>query len=42
MLVNIIVFRFVKICYKKGVAEITVGDVKGIRQSNVRALKLMQ
>ncbi len=27
-------FRFVKFCYERGVSEIVVGDVKGIRQNN--------
>ena len=30
-------FRFVKLCYEKGVTEIVVGDVKGIRQNNKNA-----
>ncbi|MHA1506264.1 MAG: RNA-guided endonuclease InsQ/TnpB family protein [Candidatus Asgardarchaeia archaeon] len=32
--VNTIVFRFVKLCYEKGVTEIVVGDVSGISQNN--------
>jgi len=32
--INTIVFRFVKLCYEKGVTEIIVGDVSGIRQNN--------
>ena len=32
--INTIVFRFVKLCYEKGVGEIVVGDVGGIRQNN--------
>ena len=35
--INTIVFRFVKLCYEKGVTEIVVGDVKGIRQNNKNA-----
>ncbi len=32
--INTIVYRFVKLCYEKGVTEIVIGDVKGIRQNN--------
>jgi len=32
--VNTIVYRFVKLCYERGVTEIIVGDVRGIRQNN--------
>lgn len=32
--INTIIHRFVKLCCEKGVSEIIVGDVKGIRQNN--------
>ena len=32
--INTIVHRFVKLCYEKGVTEIVVGDVSGIRENN--------
>jgi len=32
--INTIIYRFVKLCYEKGVTEIIVGDVRGIRQGN--------
>ncbi len=32
--VNTIIYRFVKLCYEKGVTRIIVGDVGGIRQGN--------
>ncbi|HDH44163.1 MAG TPA: transposase [Thermococcus sp.] len=38
--VNTIVFRFVKLCYEKGVTEIIVGDIKGIRQNNDKNAKV--
>ena len=37
--VNTIIHRFVKICYEKGVTEIIVGDVSGIRQNNDKNAK---
>jgi len=37
--INTIVYRFVKICYEKGVSEIIVGDVRGIRQNNDKGSK---
>jgi len=37
--VNTIVYRFVKLCYEKGVTEIVVGDVSGIRQNNNKGSK---
>ena len=38
--INTIVFRFVKLCYDKGVTEIVVGDVSGIRQNNNKNAKV--
>jgi len=38
--VNTIVFRFVKLCYERGVTEIIVGDVSGIRQNNDKRNKV--
>jgi len=38
--INTIVFRFVKLCYEKGVTEIFVGDVSGIRQNNDNGSKV--
>ena len=38
--VNTIVFRFVKLCYERGVTEIFVGDVSGIRQNNDKSNKI--
>jgi len=32
--INTIIYRFVKLCYEKGVAEIIVGDVSHIREDN--------
>jgi len=37
--VNTIVFRFVKLCYERGITEIVVGDVKGIRRKNNKNTK---
>ena len=37
--VNTIIYRFVKLCYEKGVTEIVVGDVSGIRQNNDKGSK---
>jgi len=37
--INTIIHRFVKICYEKGVSEIIVGDVRGIRQNNDKNAK---
>jgi len=37
--VSTIIHRFVKLCYEKGVTEIVVGDVKGIRQNNNKNAK---
>ena len=37
--INTIIYRFVKICYEKGVSEIVVGDVSGIRQNNDKGCK---
>ncbi|ADB57492.1 RNA-guided endonuclease InsQ/TnpB family protein [Archaeoglobus profundus] len=37
--VNTIIYRFVKLCYERGVTEIIVGDVKGIRQNNDKNTK---
>ena len=38
--INTIVFRFVKLCYERGVTEIIVGDVRGIRQNNNKNSKV--
>ncbi len=38
--INTIVFRFVKLCYEKGVTKIIVGDVRGIRQNNDKGSKV--
>lgn len=38
--VNTIIYRFVKLCYEKGVTEIIVGDVGGIRQNNNKGNKV--
>jgi len=38
--VNTIIHRFVKLCYEKGVSEIIVGDVSGIRQNNDKNAKV--
>ena len=38
--INTIVFRFVKLCHEKGVTEIVVGDVKGIRENNDKNAKV--
>ena len=38
--VNTIIYRFVKLCYKKGVGEIVVGDVSHIRDNNDRNGKI--
>ncbi len=38
--VNTIIYRFVKLCYEKGVTEIIVGDVRGIRQNNDKSNKI--
>ena len=35
-----IVFRFVKLCYEKGVTEIIVGDVSHIRDNNDKGSKV--
>jgi len=37
--VNTIVFRFVKFCHERGVTEIIVGDVSGIRRNNDKGSK---
>jgi len=37
--VNTITHRFIKLCYEKGVSEIIVGDVRGIRQNNDKNAK---
>ena len=37
--VNTIVYRFVEDCWKKGVLEIVVGDVRGIRENNKKGKK---
>ncbi len=37
--INTIVFKFVKLCHERGVSEIVVGDVKGIRQNNDKGNK---
>jgi len=37
--INTIVYRFVKLCHEKGVTEIVVGDVGGIRQNNDKNTK---
>ena len=37
--VNTIIYRSAKLCYEKGVTEIIVGDVEGIRQSNGKNAK---
>jgi len=37
--VNTIIYRFVELCYEKGITEIIVGDVKGIRQNNDKNAK---
>ncbi len=38
--INTIVYRFVKICAEKGVSEIVVGDVTGIRRNNNKSSKV--
>jgi len=38
--INIIIYRFVKLCYDKGVTEIVVGDVRGIRENNDKGNKI--
>ena len=38
--VNTIVYRFIKLCYERGVTEIVVGDVSGIRQNNNKGNKV--
>ena len=38
--VDIIVFRFVKLCHEKGVTEIIVGDASGIRENNDKNAKV--
>jgi len=38
--ISTIVHRFVKICYEKGVSEIIVGDISGIRQNNNKNAKV--
>ncbi|HDN74222.1 MAG: transposase [Candidatus Asgardarchaeum sp.] len=38
--VNTMVFRFVKLCYEKGVTEIIAGDVGGIRRNNDKGSKV--
>ncbi|RLG38668.1 MAG: transposase [Candidatus Alkanophagales archaeon] len=37
--VNTIVSRFVELCYSKGVSEIVVGDLNGIRENNTKGKK---
>ena len=37
--VNTIVSRFVEVCYDKGVSEIVIGDLNGIRNNNSRGKK---
>ena len=38
--INTIIYRFVKLCYEKGVTEIIVGDIGGIRQNNNKGNKV--
>ena len=38
--INTIVFRFIKFCSEKGVAEVVVGDVRGIRDNIARGSKV--
>ena len=38
--VNTIVFRFVKLCFSRGVGEIVVGDVSHIRENNDKNAKI--
>ena len=38
--INTIIYRFVKLCYEKGVTEIVVGDVSGIRENNDKNNKI--
>lgn len=38
--INTIIHRFVKLCHSKGVGEIVVGDVTGIRENNDKGRKI--
>ena len=38
--INTIIYRFVKLCYEKGVTEIIVGDISGIRENNDKNAKI--
>lgn len=38
--INTIVHKFVKLCYEKGVSEIIVGDISGIRENNNKNNKI--
>jgi len=38
--VSTIVFRFVKLCYEKGVTEIVIGDIRHIRENNNKNSKI--
>ncbi|VUT23980.1 MAG: putative transposase [Candidatus Methanolliviera sp. GoM_oil] len=37
--VNTIIYRFVETCWEKGVSEIVIGDVRGIRKNNKKGKK---
>jgi len=38
--INTIIYRFVKLCYNKGVTEIVIGDIRNIRENNNKNSKI--